>query len=632
MLKFRSGNFIEEFDTIDENQQRNFGECIPFTLQQTRRYTNGFLNVETQLSTPFLDTQSEKSKQSNTNKIYILKHLDAKDLLKQLGRKRRDVKRLKDEDRQRNRKEIGKLQRDMLDLERQLFQHFMGILHCLTEEYYLQMINKSEEMQELREVCEHLQRNADLEKLKDPSNRSLNRRSGEKRSDSDTSPILKPSTNYDAKTIKELQNDIEELYDDLSDKERCLNRIYNLFQQLFILLPKIPNEAFPKTILGNNKSLIDDAASIPVQNEFELEEFVASILELADYTFYSFDKPMTPTPPVKDPSRRSSSSLSSDVPYNKNPIDAFFSTSKPPHNQEEALEPLRLKIKELEQQLANKAGSFRLEEQVNLLTRENEQLCNQVDALKSNDLLVEQRINAIVKQHQEELNNIQSKLNAELNDKQRIIDQLNQQLDALEQQENTTHINAMSTLRLEHQTQATTLRCKLFGHLLLERLYETREQGALQRVADLEKRLQHQQQQQQQQQQQLALADKREQRLNKDLDGVMLEFTRITLQVREKEAQCVLMQQQLKDALKESGDLKIKYDDMRMGMMMLEENDSMEDNMMLKSMMDGLRDGYMAEIEDKFKQINDMQHKIEALELSINENLYHKIGKSTQTE
>ena len=536
MLKFRSGNFVEEFTSIEESKQRQFGDCIPFTLQQTRRYTNGYLDVEAQLMTPFLDSQSEKSKQSTTNKVYILAHADAKELLKQLGRKRREVKKLKDDDRQKNRREIGKLQRDMLDLERQLFQHFMGILHSLSEEYYLQVMDKSEEMSELRAICEDLQRKADFLELQDPKLPGFPDLKPNEEQDSstlrsvDTLPRTLPredGNNSVLKTkIQDLKTEAEDLYDELSEKERTMNKLSNLFQQLAIILPSVPNESFPKTILNKNTNLVTDANAISL-GDFDLSDFFSTLLSLSDYIYHLKDtKPIalaasTPAAPIKNRNRiLASSSSDSSIENNKSALDAFFSSEPKEEGNKHLVNEnrtLKSKIGDLESKLSDlkdkpmapQKGLFRLQEDLDSYKTENmylqrklkdlEQtetetkdvhadlkttisgLEQQIERLKAskqsrddvNEKLedAERRIAGLVKKHADEINNVQAVASKDVMDKQSVVDQLYKQLEDLEQQHSGT------TTKLETNSDLiNSLRIRAFGNLLLKNYYYKRQE------------------------------------------------------------------------------------------------------------------------------------------------------------
>eukprot|EP00835_Amoeboradix_gromovi_P002559 NODE_148_length_17471_cov_0.413136.p2 type:complete len:702 gc:universal NODE_148_length_17471_cov_0.413136:3035-930(-) len=689
MLKFRSGNFVEEFHTIEEDKQNQFGDCIAFILQQTRRYTNGFLNVESQM-TPFLDTQSEKSKQSNVNKVYILQHKDAKDLLKQLGRKRREVKNLKDEDRGKYRREINKLQRDMLDLERQLFQHFMGILHCLCEEYYLRLVDTNEELSDLRGTCEDLQRQKDLLELqhngmsngstKVPESMSF-KNAGSltteddsqpttiKTNDSSFSNFRTPDNSALKQQIKDLKNEIEDLYDELSLKERNNNSLSNLFQQIAIIIPSIPSDAIiPPALLQSNSSLIEDAKSLSL-GDFDIEEFVSLLLKMSDYIFYLWDTTKSkqasraPTPPSKNISRMrklsSSSSSSTDSANNKSRLDAFFSTSNTNSPLKAENDKLKKEVEDLQLQLQSmhNAGNRISTDYKQEYLKLKDQLALELD-------LAEKRSQALQLKHQKEINDIQSTGSSDFKDQQVIINQLNSQLDELET------ANKNQALQLDSVDKSlANIRIKYFGQGLVANLYKSKcktlklEMQKLHDKSELNvestkieaskefntlnsKYLKLQKDHISIEKEKLDLSSQlkskntelselqtvnkqitdRELRLNADIDGVFLEFTRVNGLLTELSNDNSNLKKELKESLKENGELKIKYDEMRFNMIA----EGM-DNEMLSGMMEGLKESYFEELEGKFKKIEDLENSVKELDMQNHKHLYNGVGKSTQT-
>eukprot|EP00834_Sanchytrium_tribonematis_P000357 NODE_7_length_67686_cov_1.621421.p3 type:complete len:859 gc:universal NODE_7_length_67686_cov_1.621421:43279-40703(-) len=500
MLKFRSGNFVDEFTCIEEHKQRQFGECVNFALQQTRRYTHLYLGEDHQVMTPFLDNHSEKSKNTG-NKVYILPNLEAKDILKTLGRKRKEVKRFKDQDRNANKREIGKLQREMLDLERQLFQHFLGILHCLCEEYFVKSLEKSEEIVELRVTTEDLQRKIDLYEL-DPNNIIKADSKLENESVGRSSPVPKNEDSGILKTkVKDLKLEIEELYDELSIKERTMNRLNNLFQQIGILLPSVPDDLFVKKTLTQNSSLIDDAASISI-GDFDLEDFTVLLLTFTDYVYHIWDqneKSVPPSPPLR--ARRRSSSESSAEPT-KNAIDKFFMPSSKKKDLEEENLDLKHKIADLEDKLNSKSdnnsdlidsyqnsvkdpGLFDLQDQLDSLKTENSYLEKQMKDIqkekqewlenseKENGSLEskiqelenekielmadsERRIRAMQQKTEEIMEKRIDELSNDLRDKDDVINQLTEQLNELEEKQSEFDRN-LEKIKAQNQEEIDEL-------------------------------------------------------------------------------------------------------------------------------------------------------------------------------
>ncbi len=513
MLKFRSGNFVDEFESIEMDKQRQFGECLNFVLQQTRRYTNLFLNEGNQSMTPFMDSQSERTKSTNNNKVYIIQQTEAKELFKTLGRKRREAKKLKDDNKDGNRREIGKLQRETLDIERQLFQHFMGVLHCLCEDYFVQLSDKNEEMSELREICEDLQRKADLYAM-DPINQSLaptNASTLENESFSKGSTTRKTSSASKSK-IDDLKLEIEELYDEMSNRERIMNRISNLLQQISVLMPVIPKEPFPLTILNQNKNLVTESSTLEL-NDFDLESFIELLLTTSDYIYHTWNQksqPSTrPATPVKNALRQRAYTATSSSTESSNHNDALedFFSKEPQSNQQSSLvnenKQLKSKIAQLEEHQSdlNTSGLFQLQEDLDTANTENTYLQQRIKQLESekdefkvvkqqfhelrnnsassedqsaliNELQsqieslkvekqtciedADRRVNTLNKKLTDDLQTAQTTFVQDLKDKQSVIDQLHDQLNVLEQTQ-SQHDFSINEAHTVHEKEVNSM-------------------------------------------------------------------------------------------------------------------------------------------------------------------------------